>query len=49
MQGSAPTDLAIESTEYIIERVAAQTGMNLIGVADNDEEINELHEQLLAE
>lgn len=48
MQGSAPTDLAIESTEYIIERVAAQTGMNLIGVADNDEEINTLHEQLLA-
>lgn len=48
MQGSAPTDLAIESTEYIIERVAAQTGMNLIGVADNDEEINALHEQLLA-
>lgn len=48
MQGSAPTDLAIESTEYIIERVAAQTGMNLVGVADNDEEINALHEQLLA-
>lgn len=49
MQGSAPTNLSIESTEYIIQRVAAQTNMNLKGMADNDNEIGQLHNQILKE
>lgn len=49
MQGSAPTNLSIESTEYIIQRVAAQTNMNLKGMADNDNEIDQLHNQILKE
>lgn len=48
MQGSAPTDLSIESTEYIIQRVAAQTNMNLMSMADNANEITQLHNQILA-
>ena len=46
MQGSAPTEEAINQTEFIMARVASQTGMDLAGMADNDQEITDMHEEL---
>lgn len=47
MQGSAPTEEAINQTEFIMTRVASQMGMDLVGMADNDQEIADLHSQLV--
>lgn len=47
LQGSAPTEEAINQTEFIMTRVAEQTGMELVGMADNDAEIAELHNELV--
>lgn len=47
MQGSAPTEEAINQTEFIMTRVAQQTGMDLVGMADNNQEIADLHSQLV--
>lgn len=47
MQGSAPTELSIESTEYIIGRVAVQMNMDLRGMAANLQELAELRVKIL--
>ena len=39
MQGAAPTELAVASTNYIIERVAAILGMNLLETASKAEDV----------
>lgn len=46
MQGSAPTEEAINQTEFIMTRVASQMGMDLAGMADNDQEITNMHAEL---
>ena len=46
MQGSAPTEEAINQTEFIMTRVASQMGMDLAGMADNDQEITDMHAEL---
>lgn len=49
MQGSAPTEEAINQTEFIMTRVASQMGMDLAGMADNDQEITNMHAELTKE
>lgn len=46
IQGSAPTEEAINQTEFIMTRVASQMGMDLAGMADNDQEITNMHAEL---
>lgn len=46
MQGSAPTEEAINQTEFIMTRVASQMGMDLAGMADNEQEITDMHAEL---
>lgn len=47
LQGSAPTEEAINQTEFIMTRVVEQTDMNLVGMADNDQELRTLYDQLV--
>ena len=47
LQGSAPTEDDIAQVEFIMSRVASQTGMDLIGSASNDQEITSLHNDLI--